>query len=323
MGKKCEGKKVDLTIIEAIIKMKFLNILANCLKKEENVKVNFVSDGFKPKIVDHGSVVHALGNTYWWYPDVTVQTKRISKQIKEMIEWILFFDFNDNINLEIGVIMKKPKGRNKAHRQRKLYERLRYFIPKQFKNVKVETYGNLRGKNSLENCDVLFVIGTYSISKEDTVEIFRLWSGHKPTTDEFINSKPHGGYYKYKDPELEVCRWLFEEYEMYQAIHRIRPLLAKKEVYVFGLVPKEIKQDGIKVVRLNGSWILKSRWLLKHVKEESFEFRRPVGWVEEEMAKEFKIGKKWTYREILKIVKSHKHLRFEHKEKIRWIVYDP
>jgi len=33
---------------------------------------------------------------------------------------------------------------------------------------------------------------------------------------------------------------MLEDYEMYQAIHRVRPALKEKKVYVFGLVPEEL-----------------------------------------------------------------------------------
>ena len=67
---------------------------------------------------------------------------------------------------------------------------------------------------------------------------------------DFVEQKPHGDFYHHKDKNLEILRWMLENYEMYQAIHRIRPLRGNKQVYVFGVVPKEIAQDGLKVIKI-------------------------------------------------------------------------
>jgi len=125
---------------------------------------------------------------------------------------------------------------------------------RQQSNVEQLSFGDLRGKNSLEYCDVLFVIGTYCINKEDLEQDFSNWYARDPSTMEFIEQKPHGDFYHYQDKNVETLRWMWENYEMYQAIHRIRPLRGKKQVYVFGVVPEEIGQDGLKVIEIEGGY---------------------------------------------------------------------
>ena len=309
---KTEDSEVQLKIIEAIPNYKFLKLLAKRYQKEENVTVVFYPDNFKPNLVDYASTVFRMGNKNAWFPYESIKLKKTREHIRKKIEWVLEYFFDNNCYLKIGVIMRKPKSVTPEERQYKLRCALQDFIPKEFTDVKVETFGNLRGKNSLENCDVLFVIGTYVVNKEEMAREFSDWFARDPSTMEFKEKGKHGGYYHYIDPEVEILRQMKENYEMYQAINRIRPVRSKKLIFAFAYVPKKkIEKDKIRVVRITRSFEEnenRSKWLIEFVRLKG-EVSRVTA--EEKMTKQFTISEKWAYREILKIVRSSEHLRFK------------
>jgi len=306
---KTEDDEAQLKIIEAIPKMEFLNSLATRYQAEENITVNFESDGFEPKFVDRGSIVYRyMGKEDAWYP-ATSSIKNSSdtrRNISRVIAQILQ-EFHNNLNLKIGIV--RPKN--------VFWEQ---FVPMGFTNVKALHFGDLRGKNSLEDCDVLFVIGTYCINKETMEQDFSDWYARDPSTMKVVEKEKHGDFYHYKDKDVEILRWMREDYEMYQAIHRIRPLLAKKQVYVFGVVPKEISKDGLKVIEIEGGYektLNRKKWLENYME---IKLEEPAIFVEEKFGKEFNISEKWAYREVKKIVANSEHLKFE-QHRGRWLVY--
>jgi hypothetical protein len=314
---KTEDSEPQLKIIEAKPNMDFLKILADRYYKEEKVTVNFEPDGFEPRLIDRGSVVYRMGRKGSWYPieESIEKNPKIQESIMNRITGILEHFYNNNFDQKIGVIMKKPKLEDALERS------MRRFVPKEFKNVKVETFGNLRGKNSLEHCNPLFVIGTYCINKEDMAQKFSDWFARDPSTVELVEKEPHGDYYHYVDKEMEILRKLSENYEMYQAIYRSRLSLSKKQVFVFGFVPREISEDGIKVERIKGGLSVNKKrreWLLEYMKKAG---DCPAAWAQDDMAKELKMSKDYAYREIKAIVKNSENLRCENRKNIRWLVY--
>jgi hypothetical protein len=80
----------------------------------------------------------------------------------------------------------------------------------------------------------------------------------------------HGGYYHYVDLEVEILRRMKENYEMYQAYHRIRPVRSKKLIFAFAYVPKKkIENDRIRVVRITRNFEEnknRSEWLIEFVR---------------------------------------------------------
>lgn len=139
------------------------------------------------------------------------------------------------------------------------------------------TFGDLRGKNSLEHCNPLFVVGTYNINREDLLKDFNLWFPNNPvSSDALEEEEPHGGRYKYKDKRLDFFRWLKEDYEQYQAIMRCRPLNYQRFIYHFGEIPKElpnvIERGGDLAFTFfeDGSVLIENRvkWLEDLVKKE-------------------------------------------------------
>lgn len=308
---KTEDDEVQLKIIEAIPKMEFLNSLATRYQAEENVTVIFEPDGFEPKIVDRGSVVYRyIGKKGAWYPTTTSikESSEIRHNISKVIAEILENDYNNDYDLQIGVITPKSVDGE-------------FFIPRRFNDIETLTFGNLRGKNILEKCDVLFVIGTYCVNKENMEQEFSDWYARDPLTMELAEQEPHGDFYHYKDKAVEILRWMKEDYEMYQAIHRIRPLLTKKQVYVFGVVPKEISLDGLKVIKIKGGDFTNKgerEWLINYVKERGSVFER---WARDDMTEKFRIKNDTAYKKIRKIVDKYDCLRFGEKRGIKTLVY--
>jgi len=102
-------------------------------------------------------------------------------------------------------------------------------------------FGNLRGSNKLEHCEVLIVIGTYKVNIEALQKDFEKIYHKQPWSTEAV--KLSDGGYRCADPDLENFRKMCEDNEMYQAIHRVRPALRQKKIFVFGLIPDEIRME--------------------------------------------------------------------------------
>ncbi len=325
---KKKGNEVQLTIIDAKPNINFLEILAKRYRLERSITINFEPDNFKPNLVDHGSVVYRVGRKDAWYPieESIEKNPKIRENIRKRIAELLDYFYNNNFNQKIGVVMKKPSLKKPELKKLSFEEakecNMRRFVPNEFRNVEIETFGNVRGKNSLENCDPLFVIGTYSRNKDNIERDFIHWHAHKPTTLETVENGAHGGYYHYVDKELDSFRQQFEEIEMYQAIHRSRLWLSKKQVFVFGIVPTEIMNEGVKVVRIKGGWGMnrqRREWLMEKMKKAKEEI---ASWTRDDMADYFGISEDYAYREIKTIVESSKELHLEKRRNIWWLVYE-
>lgn len=169
-----------------------------------------------------------------WYPHVTSIVKsRIERAtIKERIETILLslvdYEPSELKNLNVGFI--KPKK-----------VELEDFLTSWTSYVRKSSlnFGNLRGSNLLEYCDILIIVGTYVVNVEELPKDFEIFYHRKPWSTQ-SEKLTYGGYRYVGDSDLENFRKMCEDYEMYQAVHRVRPALKEKKVYVFGLVPEEI-----------------------------------------------------------------------------------
>ena len=234
--------------------------------------------------------------------------------IRQMIEWFLVNFHNNDPNLKIGIIMWKPKGwrRMSLAEQDKILENKKvFYVSERFKDVKAETRYNIRGKNSLADRDVLFIIGTPNISKYQIERDFIFMNGYAPATLETVEGEPHIGYHHYVDPELETFRRLREEDESCYEIHMIHPLNSKKIIYAFEEVPKDIEEEvGLSLKKITEKDMRnfeRRKWL-----EEFVQHRGSVVAVvaEEAMVEQFKEIKslEWTYRIVRKIVKESEHL---------------
>lgn len=311
-----EGKNVQLMLIDARQPHDLLAEMKKRYHKEKGVVINFENDStFVPLIVEQNSVVYKMGHNDAWYPEQSMRLTKTQARIKETIEWILYHFFNKNYNLKIGVVTRKPSRKwvNRYGKTKAMKMKLDLYIPEGYKNVKVETYGNLRGQNTLKDCKTLFVLGSYGINKSEMKQMVSDWFCCDPTTMEKVEEGAHGGYYHYIDGLAEILRKRREEYEMYQAIHRVRPLLETKLIFAFSYVPeKELKEDGLEVKRITKQKIFeknkeRTEWLEDFVRANGKISRVEA---EEAFAKQFHVKEKWAYREILKIVRNSEHLGY-------------
>jgi hypothetical protein len=173
-------------------------------------------------------------------------------------------------------------------------------------------YGNLRGKNSMESCNPHFVICTYFSNTTNLAEEYDRWFPHrKLTTSEKVETKSHGDYYHFVDPVLDALRWHNQEYEMYQAIMRCRPLNSKREIYVFGNVPEKLLPEEIEVKELQvvDGKIVESKedWIIKLIEElKAITVSKMVKKIREHL----KVSRPTAYALIDK-VKTNPHVKFE------------
>jgi hypothetical protein len=318
---KCKSENNDeplLKIIDAIIKHEIFIGLRTRYLCQENVYIDFRDDGFEYTIEDKGSVVYRCRGTRSdaWYPTTgsIVKDPMTRQRIRQWIAWILKTWYNSGEGMKIGLVIPKRCGR-------------RQFISSELKirdeQVKVLTFGNLRGKNYLEDCDIAFIIGTYNTNHEELIEDFSLMFAYEPTSKDYVENKRHGGRYRFKDRELNAYRWAHEEYEQYQAFHRVRPLLHKKQIYGFCLIPEEIKRKGLRVknyeLKKGGGGLKRSEWLLDYVKQGGKVLMRETSFV---IKDEFKISLVAAYKLIHKVVDNSKRLSIILIEGRQWLVYE-
>jgi hypothetical protein len=289
----------QLKIIDAIINGKIFEVLRTRYLVQENMFIDFRDDGFEYKVEDRGSMVYRCRGTRSdaWYPTTgsIVKDTTTRQRIQQWIAWLLETQYNGGVGIKIGLVIPKRCDR-------------RQFISEDL-DVKVLTFGNLRGKNSLEDRDILFIIGTYNTNHDDLIEDFSLFCAYEPLSKDYVENERHGGRYHFKDIELEAYRWAHEEYEQYQAFHRIRPLLRKKTIYGFCAIPKEIEQDGILVknyqFKRRDEGTKRSEWLLDYVKQRGRVLMREAAWA---IHYEFNISRSSAYQLIHKVVDSSKQL---------------
>lgn len=111
-----------------------------------------------------------------------------------------------------------------------------------------------------------------------------------------------------------------EESEVYQAIHRVRPALREKKIFVFGLVPKEIREEfQVKDVTFEKD----QEGVMRLVEWESFDkfIWEKIGEtgifhgdLVKDMSEKFGLSKETARQRIMKFVDSHND-EFEFIEK--------
>ena len=173
---KTKGKKVPFKIIDAIFQKDFLELMKKRYSSERKVGIVWKKDKFEPRTFPNNSVIYRMGQKNAWYSEDSIDRPETQKNISEEIRWILKYYFNNKPDLKIGVITRKPKSQWIKHfgnEEKAMKYKMSLFFPKEFvENITVETYGNLRGKNSLQNCDVLFIIGSYVTNKTERIKQF-------------------------------------------------------------------------------------------------------------------------------------------------------
>lgn len=173
------------------------------------------------------------------------------------------------------IVDKKPT----AHTE-KLKERLRYIIQsKQYRRPVIIThkplvdvgifsdlaecayFGNARGTNKYEGADAVFIVGCPQPSKDAIVELAAAleydrmnpydteWSDQQTAYDFFDENGIGRSYPKadfWNDSLLQALLWQTREAEIFQAIHRGRPIRYPCDVWLFTNLPiPEIQIDQI------------------------------------------------------------------------------
>ena len=303
----------NLRIIDARFKKELMDLWVRRYKLETGVKVTFVPDNVEWKVDSKDSIVYQVKGHTFFAPGALANDKKLREKTQAHASMIAERDYTEIKVVDVGAITSQcfiPP-----------YD----FLPDRFYNAKYLHYNDLCGKNDLANCKLGYIFGTYlsyhfdPVTKEGgIVEDFRRMFCVDPSI-EYVNSKPHGGNYIFKDKGLDAWRWLHEDYEMYQAIHRFRPLRQKCDIILYGLGRTEIEEDGIKVIDIPfkiGGDIMKEReeWLLKFVKVHNNHIPEEIA--RNEMATEFKISSDRAYRAIKEIVNENDNLYLEHD----WLV---
>ena len=90
------------------------------------------------------------------------------------------------------------------------------------------------------------MVGTYVVNIEELkVDFERFY--HRKLWSTQSEKSTNGGYRYVGDSDLENFRKMHEDYEMYQAIHRVRLVLRPRKIFVFGLIPDAIREEGFEV----------------------------------------------------------------------------
>lgn len=309
-----------LKIIDARFKPELLELWKKRYWKETRTAVNFVPENFRREFEDCDSVVYQIKAHTWFPPGSLEKTPKLKRRVKDHIAWVLETQHPNMIAKNIGMI--HPLKFKKEE-----------FIPDRLWDARDEVgemhYGDLRGKNDLKDRIVGFVICTYVTEHynkktgEGIITDFKMMFAVDPST-EYVNDDPHGGHYRFKDKYLDAWRWLHEEYEQYQAIHRFRPLNHKTIIYVYGLVPDEIREDDLIVQSLSfkiGGDVMdeKTKWLFEYVK--AHDNCVPEKTARTDMGKEFKVGEAWAYQIIRLIVRKNDELEFNNRNGLKCIIH--
>jgi hypothetical protein len=311
----------EMTVIEARFNDRCMELWKKRYRKETKTTIIFVPKNIDCKIEDKGSIIYKVGKG-WFPPGSLEKNPNQIQKIRNHIGWRVSTFHEDKTVVDIGLV--RPK-------RFEVWQFITDELWCEKENLKTLHFGNLRGQNLLENCSLGFVVCTYVTEHRDLdknheglIENFKRMFVMEPSTVEYVDDKSHGGYYHFKDEYLDAWRWLHEEYEMYQAIHRFRPLNQKCVVYVYANVPKEIEEDGLIVKKLSfkiGGEKMdeKTKWLIEYVKAHNNCV--PVKTAKYDLRKEFNIGDEWARVMINKIVGDIDELEFDNRNDLKCIIY--
>ena len=313
-----ENPKANLTILDAKPNKMFMTDLKLRYEFENSKAINFEWETIQSNFKDLGSTIHqCLSQKDAWFPLITsIDNDKTEKSHKRRV-WIgdaiskILENFNNPV---IGFVSSRKQYKNAT---KKVDEYSKIILESECEFIKPEWnvradhvlwFWNQRGMNSLEKCDVIFIVGTPVINQPGLVDGFALWFPNiELTTTDIVEKEPHGTYYHYKDAKLENFRTMFEEDELYHAILRGRPHIYKRDIYCFCLVPEEIKNDPIlhfdnSFKRNRGDKMIDKRkeWLLKFLTKE----RKNQDDVVKAMTKAEELGglsERRAYEEVLRL----------------------
>lgn len=241
-----ENPDLQYTIIDAYIPHEIVKVIKDRVGKEI-------------KLVDKPSTKHEpKTQIIYRMLDTTGNERAFSKGTVTSDIWI------EKNKIKIQILMKHFIEKNKALKDRQdarindvsLYPFIAFNVGivthkdsedkytnwlKQFGNYGFLHHGNVRGNNTLETVDFLFVIGTYSLQEEDILKEFKYFYYREPTTNERLGYDKDGNRYKDKDLDNFV-RWK-TSYEIYQSVHRARPYRQETIIVCFSSIPEWLKKE--------------------------------------------------------------------------------
>ena len=226
----------EVYVVEAEPNELHLKILMDNFEKETNKGIKIKSETLLSNGIAKSTVIRMRSEKYIraWYPHSNSLKNRIIRGlIAKRIETILLNRFENKLSaISVGLIKPKSVGADTILTP--------FTLDRIGSRLKTLDFGNLRGSNQLNDSDIGFVLGTYVTNIEELLKNYQKVYHRKPSSQ--TSKDPDGGYH-YTDESLENYRQLNDDSEMYQAIHRFRPAIKPKEIFVFGKVPERIHEE--------------------------------------------------------------------------------
>jgi len=202
-------------------------------------KLSFISSDI-PFEQTHGSVVYRVLSSR--YHDHVTYTKESLKhpRMRDDIRWkntqLLKHFFGDKLSdVRIGLITHKEF----IQQDNGDYDASK-FLPY---GVKAEClhFGDVRGKNKLEDVDILIVVGTYLPSPDGLVKEYLSTYPSRNVTGTLHHVRGRG----FVTEDMDLQKWVdrrIKYAEWYQTIHRARPARRVVPIVVHGIVPDLIRE---------------------------------------------------------------------------------
>jgi len=102
-------------------------------------------------------------------------------------------------------------------------------------------FSGQRGTNILEEVEILFIIGTPYLPPG--VVPFKYITSFGAIPDDIKPVRYPDGFFRYADPLMDALQTALVYGEVYQAIHRCRPLLNNKRVACYCYVPMNVREE--------------------------------------------------------------------------------
>ncbi len=221
-------KKADIIINDASVKENVLQMLVSRCQSDlttfENITFNCkITMNQKTTSIKPFSQVIRINPAYW-YPKQSLQDNKTLKRIASDIERIA-----------------------KAYRLKKLsiitYKSITNKLSDFLQDYELDFlhFGDLRSQNDFKDEEVGFVIGSYNVPKEAVVEKTKQLIPQIREEPEV--KRDESRRFVFDDKHYDQIRQMEEDEEVYQSVHRYRPLRKPTTIFVWGIVPEKIKKE--------------------------------------------------------------------------------
>jgi len=160
-------------------------------------------------------------------------------------------------------------------------------------------FGNLRSSNKFMNEKIGFIVGTYSVNKEDILEEYKTTFPFYRDNNEEPKRAEKSKRFVFNNESIDSLRKTKEDDEMYQAINRFRPLLKPTTIYIYGEVPDRI-YDLIEVEKISREELrrrLRSERIKKGLKNNKIDYKK-------ELDEIFKKRTEIAFQKIVELLKQ-------------------